>query len=118
VARERIGPGALLAPEVAVVVDGAAEPARALAREYARMYLGLSNYTNNLLTLGFDETDIADGGSDRLIDAVVPHGTAGELAELLQAHLGTGADHVAVQTIGEPGVPRRSWTAMAEALLR
>lgn len=118
VARERIGPGALLAPEIAVVVDGAAEPARAVAREYARMYLGLSNYTNNLLTLGFDEADIADGGSDRLIDAVVPHGTAGELAELLQAHLGTGADHVAVQTIGEPGVPRRSWTAMAEALLR
>ena len=115
-ARTLLGPGALLAPEVACVVDGDSERARAAARAYARIYLGMSNYAGNLLRHGFDEADIADGGSDRLIDAVVPHGSAEELAAVARAHLGAGADHVVLQVTGEPGIPRRGWTALAEAL--
>ena len=118
IARERIGPAALLAPEVAVVVDDDAQRARAVARDYAKLYLGLSNYTNNLLTLGFGDADIAGGGSDRLIDAVVPHGTPETLAGLLRSHLEAGADHVAVQTCGEPGSWRSDWAALAAALFR
>ena len=76
-ARERLGPGKLLAPEVACVVETDPARARAVARDYAKLYLGLSNYTQNLLDLGFTEADIAGGGSDRLIDAVIPHGSAG-----------------------------------------
>ncbi len=116
VARERLGAGALLAPEVAVVVDDDVERSRRAAREFARRYLGLRNYTANLLALGFTQEDIAGGGSDRLIDAVVPHGTAGELASVAGAHLEAGADHVAVQVVGEGGIPRQGWTALAEAL--
>ena len=74
-ARERLGPDALVAPEVAVVVEADPETARKLAREYAKLYLGLTNYTSNLLKFGYTERDIADGGSDRLIDAVIPHGS-------------------------------------------
>src|SRR3954447_20714409 len=55
VARERLGPGKLLAPEVACVVDTASARARAVARDYAKLYLGLRNYTQNLLDLGFSE---------------------------------------------------------------
>jgi probable F420-dependent oxidoreductase len=117
-ARERLGAGPLLAPEVAVMVDSDAERARAAAREYARIYLGLTNYTNTLLRFGFTDDDIAGDGSDRLIDAVVPHGTADELAGVVGAHLDAGADHVVLQVIGEPGIPRRGWTALAEAVLR
>jgi probable F420-dependent oxidoreductase len=117
VARARIGPDALLATEVAVVVDDHAERARAAAREFAAVYLGLRNYTANLLALGFAEEDIAGGGSDRLIDAVVPHGTAAELADVVAAHFAVGADHVALQVVGEPGIPRQGWSALAEALL-
>jgi probable F420-dependent oxidoreductase len=117
-AREQLGAGPLLAPEVAVVVDADSERARRAAREYARVYLGLRNYTANLLASGFTEEDIAGGGSDRLIDAVVPHGTADELASVVGAHLDAGADHVALQTVGQPGIPREGWTALAEALLR
>ena len=62
------------------MVDTDVERARASARDYAAVYLGLSNYTNNLLRFGFTERDIADGGSDRLIDAVIPHGSAAEIA--------------------------------------
>ena len=115
-ARERLGDGPLLAPELACVVDTDVERARASAREYAALYLGLSNYTNNLLRFGFTEGDIADGGSDRLIDAVIPHGSAAEIAEVVHAHLEAGADHVCLQSVGVPGVPRAPWTALAGAL--
>jgi probable F420-dependent oxidoreductase len=79
-ARERLGPGKLVAPELACVVDTDPDRARQVAREYAQLYLQLRNYTNNLLEFGFTEADIADGGSDRLIDAIVPHGTPGAIA--------------------------------------
>jgi probable F420-dependent oxidoreductase len=117
-ARQLLGPGVLLAPEVACVLDEDAERARATAREYARMYLGLSNYTNNLIRHGFTEADIADGGSDQLIDAVIPHGTAEQVAAVVQEHFDAGADHVALQVLGEPGIPRQGWTALAESILR
>ena len=74
-ARERLGPGALVAPEVACVVERDPVRARAVARDYAELYLGLSNYTRPLLDSGFTERDLADGGSDRLIDAVIPQGS-------------------------------------------
>jgi probable F420-dependent oxidoreductase len=114
--RQRLGAGALVAPEVACVIDSDAERARAAARAYAKLYLGLSNYTNNLLRFGFTEDDIADGGSDRLIDAVVPQGSAEDIAAVVAAHLDAGADHVCVQTVGVQGVPREQWTALAGAL--
>jgi probable F420-dependent oxidoreductase len=117
-ARGQLGAGVLLAPEVAFVLDADAERARTKAREYARPYLGLSNYTNNLLRLDFSRDDIAARGSDRLIDAVIPRGTADEIARVVGAHLDAGADHVAVQAVGEPGIPRQGWTALAHAMLR
>jgi probable F420-dependent oxidoreductase len=117
-ARAALGSGVLLAPEVAVGVDQDKDTARATAREYAHLYLGLGNYTTNLLRHGFDENDLAAGGSDRLIDSVVPQGSPAEIAAVLQAHLDAGADHVAVQAFGEPGIPARSWGAVAQALQR
>jgi probable F420-dependent oxidoreductase len=116
-ARERLGPGKLLAPELACVVDTDPVRAKAVAREYATLYLGLRNYTRNLLDYGFTEDDFADGGSDRLIDAIVPQGSAEEIAEVVRAHLDAGADHVCVQPLGEAGIPRESWTALAKVLI-
>ncbi|MGE0027941.1 MAG: hypothetical protein AB7O78_02920 [Thermoleophilia bacterium] len=71
-----------------------------------------------VMAAGFAEADLDDGGSDRLIDAVVPHGDAGRIAEVVRAHLDAGADHVCLQPLGEDGIPRASWTALAGALLR
>jgi probable F420-dependent oxidoreductase len=115
-ARERLGSGPLLAPELACAVDGDVERGRAAARSYAELYLGLSNYTNNLKRFGFTDADIADGGSDRLIDAVIPQGSDEKIADVARAHLDAGADHVCLQTVGVPGVPREQWTALAGAL--
>jgi probable F420-dependent oxidoreductase len=107
---------ALLAPELACVVDDDVESARAKARRYAELYLGLRNYTSNLLRHGFDEDDIAHGGSDRLIDAVIPHGTAEDIAAATREHLDAGADHVCLQPVGVRGIPADAWTALAGAL--
>jgi probable F420-dependent oxidoreductase len=117
-ARERLGPGELLAPEVACVVETDPVRGKAVARDYAKLYLGLRNYTQNLLDFGFTEADLADGGSDRLIDALIPQGSAQQIAEVVHAHLDAGADHVCLQPLGEPGIPRESWAALAEVLLR
>ena len=116
-AREQVGPDALVAPELAVVVEADDETARAVAREYAALYLGRRNYTNNLLRFGFTERDVADGGSDRLIDAVIPHGSAERVAEAVRAHLDAGADHVALQPLGHGGAPVADYEALAKALL-
>jgi probable F420-dependent oxidoreductase len=115
-AREQLGEGPLLAPEVACVIDPDAESGRAAAREYARLYLSLTNYTSNLLAHGFTDEDVAGGGSDRLIDAVIPHGTAAEVASDVREHIDAGADHVCVQPVGVSGMPREQWTALAAAL--
>ncbi|MET9079801.1 TIGR03620 family F420-dependent LLM class oxidoreductase [Streptomyces sp. NPDC004232] len=100
-ARATLGPDPLLAPEQAVVVDTDPERARATARAYAAVYLRLPNYLNNLRELGFTDADFDDGGSDKLIDAVVPWGTPETLAERIREHYQAGADHVAVQPIAD-----------------
>ena len=116
-ARAELGADALLAPELACVVDDDPDSARAKARRYAELYLGLRNYTSNLLRHGFSEDDIAEGGSDRLIDAVIPHGGAEDIAAVARAHLDAGADHVCLQPVGVRGIPRDEWTALAGALV-
>ncbi len=116
-ARAELGRTALIAPELAVVVDEDPARAREVARTYAAAYLQLRNYTANLLNCGFDQQDVADGGSDRLIDAVVPQGSAAEVALVVREHLAAGADHVCVQAVGVRGVPVAEWTALAAELL-
>jgi probable F420-dependent oxidoreductase len=116
-ARDRIGPDALLAPEVAVVVDADIERARQKARGYTASYLRLRNYVSNLLRFGFTEEDLADGGSDRLIDALVPHGSPDEIAEALQAHYDAGADHLCLQPVGHGADQIEDYRALARALL-
>jgi probable F420-dependent oxidoreductase len=113
-AREQVGPDALVAPELAVVVDSDPESGRAKARDYAQTYLRMTNYTRGLLQFGFSDADIADGGSDRLIDAVVPHGSAQQLAEAVHAHIEAGADHVCLQPKG--GDDAADYRALAGAL--
>ena len=115
-ARKLLGETPILAPELACVLDDDVESARAKARNYAALYLGLRNYTNNLLNHGFSQRDIDDGGSDRLIDTIIPHGGAGPISEAARQHLSAGADHVCLQTVGVTGIPRSEWTALATAL--
>lgn len=98
-AREALGPDALLAPEQMVVLETDPTEARRIARSAMAVYLDLPNYWNNLLRLGFTDDDRSDGGSDRLVDAIVAWGTEDQIAERVAEHHDAGADHVAVQVL-------------------
>jgi probable F420-dependent oxidoreductase len=98
-ARRILGPDALLAPEVTVVLEGDGATARGIARTFTEGYLRLENYAGNLRSLGYDDADLAGGGSDRLVDAVVAWGDAAHVAGRVREHLDAGADHVCVQVV-------------------
>ncbi|MBV8789803.1 MAG: LLM class F420-dependent oxidoreductase [Mycobacterium sp.] len=99
-ARQLVGNSVFLAPEHKVVLTTDAQEARRIGRQTVDHYLGLSNYVNNWLRLGFTDTDVRKPGSDRLIDAVVAYGTPEVIAQRLGEHLDAGADHVAIQVLG------------------
>ena len=101
IARERLGRDACLAVEQTAVLSSDAETARRIGRAFARHYLALPNYANNLRRLGWADEDIANDGSDRLIDAVVAWGDVDTIVERVRAHLDAGADHVCVQLRAE-----------------
>ena len=100
-ARAILGAGPLLAPEQAFVLEGDATKARTAAREHLAVYLTLPNYRDNWLRSGFDEDDLAGGGSDHLVDALVAWGDEDAVRERLEEHVAAGADHVALQALGE-----------------
>ena len=104
-AREILGPGAWLAPEQKVLLDTDPARARATARATMQIYLGLPNYQNNLKWLGFEDADLADGGSDRLVDAIVAWGDEAAIAARIKAHHDAGADHVCIQPLRADGIP-------------
>ncbi len=118
-ARGVLGTGPLLCPEQAVVLSTDAEVARAAARQHMSTYLGLPNYTNNLRRLGWTDADLGDGGSDRLVDAIVAWGDEDAIVARVRAHLDAGADHVAVQVLdpSPAALPLPQWRALAPALL-
>jgi probable F420-dependent oxidoreductase len=115
--REQLGPDPVIAPEIAVVVERDAETARRIAREYATGYLARSNYAANLRRLGYADDDLANGGSDRLIDEVIPHGSAADIADAVRAHLDAGANHVCLQPLGHGPHPADDYKALAAELL-
>lgn len=119
-ARETLGDGPLLAPELKVILETDPGRARAVAREVlASPYLSLPNYTKNFLSLGFTEDDLADGGSDRLVDAVFAWGDEKRIRARIDTYVDAGADHVALQVVGGPDrdtLPRESWKRLASLL--
>jgi probable F420-dependent oxidoreductase len=118
-ARKILGPQPYLCPEQAVVLERDAEKARSIARAFLRFYLGLPNYANNFLRLGFDESDFKDGGSNRLIDSIIVWGDLNAIRQRVREHHEAGADHVCVQVLtSDPKtLPMREWRELAAVLL-
>jgi probable F420-dependent oxidoreductase len=101
VAREAIGPGKLLAPELMVVLETDAAKAREVARGSMAMYLAAPNYANTLLRLGYTADDLGNGGSDRIVDDIVAWGDEARILARVQEHIDAGADHVCVQVLNQ-----------------
>jgi probable F420-dependent oxidoreductase len=115
-AREILGPDRLLCVEQKVALSTDADTARAAAREALAMYADLPNYRNNWFRLGFTEEDVADGGSDRLIDALVGWGDEDAIRARITAHHDAGADHVCIQPLPAGGQPGEVAWDVLEAL--
>ena len=118
-AREGVGPDKHVASEVGVVLETDPSTARGIARQALATYLGLPNYANNWRRDGFTDDDIADGGSDRLIDALFAWGDVDAIAARVQEHRDAGADHVCVQvlTADPTAVTLPEWRELAPALV-
>jgi probable F420-dependent oxidoreductase len=118
-ARAGIGPDLLVASEQGVVLDSNPTTARATARLHLKTYLALPNYSNNWKRQGFTDDDIADGGSDRLVDALVVWGDEDTIVKRVQEHRDAGADHVCIQVLTDnpAGFPIEQWRTLAPALV-
>jgi probable F420-dependent oxidoreductase len=118
IARDAIGGDALLAPEQMVVLESDPQEARRVARGGMEIYMRAPNYLNNLRRLGFEEDDFGDGGSNRLVDAIVAWGTEEQIAARVAEHHDAGADHVCVQVVHDGlAMPEEQWRRLAPALL-
>jgi len=117
-AREILGTGPLLCPEQKLLLETDASKARAIARDQLGFYVRLPNYQNNWKWLGFEDADFVDGGSDRLIDAMVAWGDEDALRKRIQEHHDAGADHVCIQALprdGKPGADEKLLELLAPA---
>ena len=118
ISRDVMGADAMLAPEQMVVLETDPTEARRIARAGMKIYLGLPNYFNNLARLGFTEADWTNGGSDRLVDAIVAWGTEEQIAARVKQHHDAGADHVCVQILQDgAAAPEQQLRRLAPALL-
>jgi probable F420-dependent oxidoreductase len=117
-----LGAGPLLGVEQAVVVTEDAAEARRTARKYLEFYLPLPNCVKTLRQLGFSHSDMSGGGSDRLVDTLVPWGSAERIASVVKTHHDAGADHVCLQVLDNEqpngdGLPTRAWRELAKVLI-
>lgn len=100
-ARKVMGAEGKLAPEMAFTLETDPDKARKIARAHMDIYLKATNYINNLKRLGYADEDIANGGSDRLVDDIVAWGTPEQVAARVAAHHAAGADHVCLQALND-----------------
>ena len=95
-------------------------PSRISELSSINILLRLPNYAGNLRRLGFADADFADGGSDRLIDALVAWGDVEDVRRRVKEHLDAGADHVALQVLtadsGAAALPLREWRELSALL--
>jgi probable F420-dependent oxidoreductase len=101
-----------------VILETDPEVARSIARANLERYFALPNYTNNWKRLGFSEEEIANGGSDRLIDALVVWGDEATIASRVQEHRDAGASHVCIQVLTDSpaSLPLEQMRVLAPAL--
>lgn len=114
-ARTELGREPLLAVEQAAVVGTDRATFLAAAKRHTKYYLALENYSNNLRRLGWGDADLAGGGSERLMDALVASGAAPLIGDRVAAQHAAGADHVCVQVLGGDSIAQLR--AIAKTLL-
>ena len=111
-ARKILGPDAWVCAEQMVLMVNDATKARTIARQNLERYMVMPNYRNSWLRQGFSEEELADGGSDRFVDAMVAWGGAEVIKQRIQAHFDAGASHVCIQPLHPEGKPMPDFDAL------
>jgi probable F420-dependent oxidoreductase len=101
--RKALGPNPWLCAEQAVMLETDAGKARTAARRYMQTYLSIDHYRHRLRNLGFTDEDFANGGSDRLVDAIVAWGNEDKLRERIASLYAVGANHVCILPLRSGG---------------
>jgi probable F420-dependent oxidoreductase len=118
-ARQLLGPDVVIAPEHTVVLETNPDIARGIGRPFVADPISSFGTTRTTCVATATQTTTSPGGgSDRLIDALVLHGSIDAIAAGLHAHLDAGADHVAIQVLPAAGHdPMRAYQRLAHSLL-
>src|SRR5579875_437890 len=103
--RAAIGAKPWICAAQAVILETDAARARAAARNYMQIYLRAPNYIRSVKNVGFTDADVAENGSDRLVDAIVAWGSADRIRERIDAHLKSGANHVCILPVRADNQP-------------
>ncbi len=90
--------------------------ARELCRKALGMYMGLDYYHRAWRTLGFNDDDFTNGGSDRLVDAIVAWGSIDDIKRRLAAQADAGADRIVVVPLNPVSGLQPDW-ALVEQLV-
>ncbi len=101
--RKTLGPQPWLGAVQLVMLESNAGKARAAARRYMQIYMSIGHYLHRLRALGFNEADFSDGGSDRLVDAIVAWGGEEQLRARIDAQYRAGANHVCIVPLRSDG---------------
>lgn len=101
--RHVLGPEPWLCAELGVMLETDAAQARTAARNYMQIYLSIEHYVQRLRTVGFGDQDFANGGSDRLVDALIAWGDADTIRERIEAYYQAGATHVCIMPLSSTG---------------
>jgi len=101
--RAALGSRPWLCAELGVMLESDAPKARAAIRQYVQIYLTIDHYVKRFREVGFTDEDFADGGSDRLVDAIVAWGNEGKIRERIGAYYKAGASHVCIMPLKSEG---------------
>jgi probable F420-dependent oxidoreductase len=101
--RAEIGPDKLVCVQQISMLEKDASKARTAIRGLIAFYLGLPNYLQSLRLMGFDESDFAGGGSDRIVDAMVAWGDEQTIRDRVAAQYKAGATHVCITVLRPQG---------------
>ena len=111
-ARNILGPDKWLCVEQKICLTTDASEARKAASEFLALYIPWPNYRNNWLSLGFEDSDFDNGGSNRFLDAMVCWGNENKIRSRLQDHFDAGASHVCVQPLQPNQTKNVDWKAL------
>jgi probable F420-dependent oxidoreductase len=104
--RKAVGPDKWVIVQQVAIFETDASEARSAARDVLAFYLTLPNYLQSFRIQGFGDADSANGGSDRLIDALIAWGGEQAIRDRLAAHYAAGATHVCMALVRSQGSAR------------